>query len=246
MTSLDVPAFLLGDQVLVKERAGLILRRLLPADFDRLLRFRADIVAAVGNPEVSRLMLDEATFVSDALDPRNFAIGLFDNDRMVAQNSQFWPSDEDDLRSLGIYEYVRRRASASQITFAGGVMVDPRLRGSGLQKFLIEVRQIVASHVSREHHISTVSFANHFSWRNIMESGGRIIAIYEFEDPRFGQTRRMFMHASPAAKPLSEDKIWLDPTDIEAQRTLLAEGMVGTTFRNAATGLEIAYQRELD
>ncbi|WP_289295591.1 hypothetical protein [uncultured Reyranella sp.] len=241
----DVPAFLRGLDIVVKDRGDFILRRLFPSDFDCLLSFRENIVNSIGDPDILRLMPDEHSFVEAALNMGNFAIGLFDDRRMVAFNSQFWPSTDEDLHELHIYDCVRRRASASKITFAGGIMVDPEFRG-GLQKFLMEVRSTVASHVGRRHHISTVSFANPFSWRNIMEMGGRMIAIYEFDDPRYGHTSRMLMHASPKPKSLADDAIWVQSMDIEGQRVVLGRGMVGAAFRKAGSGFEIAYQTELN
>lgn len=244
MLDIDVRNLLAGKPLVLAQFDNLVLRRLAESDFGEVLAFRASVVGSVGNPEVLRLMPEEESYVRDSLDEKNFAIGLFSKDRLVAYNSQFWPQSDEDLRQLYIFDQTRTHAAPEEITYAGGVMVEPTLRGSGLQRLLIEARQLAAYSVGRRHHFSTVSFANHFSWRNVMETGGRVIAIYEFEDPRYGPTSRMFLHQSPKPRPLASEPTWVDPLDIATQRTLLASGHVGTGFRRTGNKVEIAYQIE--
>jgi len=246
MVALDIPALLAGRDIRLAETPQLVLRRLDRGDFECLRHFRAEIVAAIGDPDILRLMPEEEAYVADSLNAKNLAMGLFKRDRLVAYNSLFWPETDDDLRNLYIYDEARPRAAPREIAYAGGLMVDPLARGAGLQKLLIEVRQVTTYHVRRRHHFSTVSFANHFSWRNILEMGGRVVAVYEFEDPRYGHTRRMLTHQAPTPKALAPKEIWLAPLDIEAQRDLLVSGHVGTKFRLGSSGAEIAYQREID
>ncbi len=246
MLDIDVQELLDGRPLALPRHDSLLLRRLTEPDFDVVLGFRASVVASVGDPEILRLMPEEESYVRESLNDQNFAIGLFSNHRLVAYNSQFWPQTDEDLRQLYIYDQTQGRAAPGEITYAGGVMVEPNLRGTGLQKLLIEARQRAAYSVGRRHHFSTVSFANHFSWRNVITTGGRVISIYEFEDPRYGHTSRMFLHQSPNPRPLADETVWVDPLDIAAQRRLLDSGHVGARFRTEACRIQIAYQREAD
>lgn len=245
MMNLDAQGLLEGTRFVLPQQDNLVLSRLNAANFEDLLLFRANVVRRVGDPDILRLMPDEETYVRDSLDQRNFAIGVFSDRQLIAYNSQFWPQNDQELRELYIYDQTQGRAKPGEITYAGGVMVDPDLRGTGLQKLLIEARRIAAYSVGRRHHFSTVSFANHYSWRNVMETGGRVISIYEFEDPRYGYTRRMFLHQSPFPRPLAEETTWVDPLDIAAQYDLLACGHVGARFRSEGKRLQIAYQKEV-
>jgi len=242
---LNVPAVLAGDRIALPRASGFTLGRLGPSDYADLRNFRAEIVESIGNPDVIRLMPDEEQYVHECLDEKNFAVGLFDNKQLVAFNSLLWPSTDDELRELHIYEFVRSRALASTIAYAGGVMVHPSLRGRGFQKLLIEVRMVVTAHVGRPHHFSVVSFANVFSWRNILEMGGRVVGLFEFTDARYGDTSRLFTHQSPAPKPLSDHTIWVDSLDIEAQRRLLTDGLVGTEFRMLGAMAQLGYRHEI-
>lgn len=246
MLDIDAQSLLDGTRLVLAEHDDLVLVRLTGSDYDELLAFRAAIVESVANPEILRLMPEEESYVRESLAEKNFAIGLFRGDRLVAYNSQFWPVSDADLRELYIYGQTRPHAEPREITYAGGVMIDPTLRGTGLQKSLIEARRLAAYHVGRRHHFSTVSFANPFSWRNVIETGGRIIAIFDFEDPRYGPTSRMFLHQSPTPRHLVSEAVWVDPLDIAAQRALLASGHVGAHFRSAGDKTEIAYQRQVD
>lgn len=74
--------------------------------------------------------------------------------------------------------------------------------------------------------------------------GGRVIGLYEFTDARHGDTSRQFTHQSPAPKPLSDATVSVDSRDIEAQRTLLADGLVGTEFRMLGPMAQLGYRRD--
>jgi hypothetical protein len=246
MQSLDVPGFLAGAEINLPEISDMMLRRLGPHDYNVLLRFRAEIVSAIANPDVLRLMPHEEEFVEYSVHASNLAEGIFHNGKLVAYDSLFLPNSDDDLRSLHIYEHARKRAPATNIGSVGGIMVDAVYRGRGLQRLLARIRRVVASELGRPHHFATIGFANHFSWRNGLSGGWRLIDVFDFTDPRYGPTSRMLLYRNPAPQPLSEEKIWIDPLDISRQRTLLGNGLVGTEYRMSDGRVELAYQRECD
>jgi hypothetical protein len=245
MQPTDVPVFLSGANMKLPEVPELTLRRLVPADYDLVLRFRSDIVSGLANPDQLRLMPNEEQYVEDSLKSKNFAEGLFKDGRLVAYNSLFLPNNDDDLQELHIHELVKGRASPDELAYAGGVMVDPAYRGHSLQKLLIDVRKVVMAALGRPHHFATVGFGNYFSWRNILDSGARVVEVFDFEDPRHGPTSRMFTHLSPSPPPLSAEKTWMDSLDISGQRDLLHDGHVGTEYRVLDGRADIAYQQEI-
>ncbi len=104
---------------------------------------------------------------------------------------------------------------------------------------------VVTQEIGRPHHFATLGFANYFSWRNTLGMGGRVVAIYEFEDPRYGPTSRMLTHRAPAPPPLADQIVWLDCLDIAGQRECLRTGLVGTEYRMSSRRAEIGYRREV-
>jgi hypothetical protein len=245
MITLDVPALLAGSRTTASVGGEFTLRRLRPPDFTVLRDFRAEIVESVGDPDVIRLMPDEERYVHECLAENNFVFGLFDGDRLLAFNSSSWPATDEDLRELYIYDLVRPRAPASAIAYVGSTMVHALLRGRGVHRFLMRVRMAVSAHVGRQHHFATVSAANFHSWRNILRMGGRVIGLYEFTDPRYGETSRLFTHQSPAPKTLGDELEWVDSDAIEAQRSLLGGGLVGVEFRTLDSTAQLGYRREI-
>ena len=81
MLPADVTAFLSGAEIGLADSPGMTLRGLGPGDYDRLLAFRADIVSAIDNPALTRLMPNEEQFVRLSLHEDHLALGLFRDGR---------------------------------------------------------------------------------------------------------------------------------------------------------------------
>jgi len=245
MQPFDQSGLLSGADIGLAVLPDMVLRRLDPTDYDLLLRFRTEIVSAVANPDLLRLMPKEGEYVAESLHSQNLVMGLFQDSKLLAYDSLFLPNTDADLRELYIYEHTKGRAPAAEIAFAGGLMVAPAFRGHSLQRRLIEVRQAVMEKMRRPHQFSTVGFGNYFSWRNALATGARVVDVYDFVDSRYGPTSRMFCHWNPAAPPLAVETVWLDCLDIDSQRVCLKQRLVGTCYRMSNSRAEIGYRQEI-
>jgi hypothetical protein len=244
MQPFDVSAFLSGAEILLPEATGMILRRLVASDYAELLSFRSDVVSAIADPDIIRLAPNENEYVREMLHSDHVVLGLYRDNALTAFNGQFLPVTDEHLRGLLIDRHMLGRAKPSEITYAAGVMVAPQLRGQKLQALLIEARAHIMQTLGRPCHVATVAFSNHHSWRNILDSGARVISLFEFDDPRYGPTSRMLTFRTPTPPALVGETVWVDAKDFGRNRALLETGFVGTAYREHAGRLELSYRHE--
>ena len=105
-------------------------------------------------------------------------------------------------------------------------MVDPRLRGQGLQRLLVSMRVMLAVGLGRPHLLTRVAVINHVSLTNMLACDfvlRRVIVMH-------GTRLRYVLHRNLAAPPLrweAAEAIAIPLTDVERQREALACGLVG-------------------
>src|SRR5437868_3464453 len=94
---------------------------------------------------------------------------------------------------------------------------------------LTQGRRSITQQIGRTHHFAIAAFGNHFSWRNALGNGFKVVGIVDLTDPNYGNLTRMLLRWSQEASPL--ETIWVKARDIAEQRVLVSRNFVGTTFR---------------
>src|SRR5471030_1757931 len=116
MQPFDVSAFLSGVEILLPEATDMVLRRLGDSDYAELLSFRSDVVSAIADPDIIRLMPNENEYVREMLHSDHIALGLYQDNALVAFNGQFLPVTDEHLRGLLIDQHMLGRAKPGEIT----------------------------------------------------------------------------------------------------------------------------------
>jgi ribosomal protein S18 acetylase RimI-like enzyme len=110
-----------------------------------------------------------------------------------------------------------------EVAHVDGAGVDPAHRGRGFQRLLIAHRLNAAAAAGRRFVYSTASPRNTVSLNNLLDSGFVIVSLRQLFG---GQDRYILLHA-PYAAPVSHLVHLVEATDLDAQRNLLADGLVG-------------------
>lgn len=155
------------------EQAGslppdLTARMMMAEDADMIRALRAEVIAALDDPDFYDTRGETGDFVADHLGLVGVTAGLFAGERLVAYGALGLPGENDPNRGRDLDLPAAELRSVAHMASA---MASQTLRGRGLHHFLIDWRSATAIAAGRRHLITTVSTRNHQSWGHLAAHG---------------------------------------------------------------------------
>jgi hypothetical protein len=227
-----------GDVVTALEivsATGFEWRDLGPSDASMVYDLHRAASAAIGRPDLIRP--DTRAFFEAVLRGAGRIFGVFDASGLLAYGVLQWdlPPEEDARASFGLLP-------GAPLAKLNGAAVRPGQWGSGLHEQLIARRVEAARAMGIDNLCATAAPGNTRSWENLFNQGFTIRALRE----QYGGLLRFLMYRDLGAVGLPEgadEGAWCDAEDYEAQRSCLASGCCGVSWRKATDGRrEILYR----
>lgn len=199
-----------------------------PADLPALTAFRDRIFAAL--PDIDAYYPEVPEFVGWHLAERGRTLGVVSEGRILGcavlgVPLAGMPNFADDLPDLAI--------DPLSVAHISSCMVDPVLRGQGLQRLLVSMRILLALGLGRPNLLTRVAVINQVSLANMVLSGfvvRRIIVMH-------GTRLRYVLHRDMAAPPPlweASSAVAVPLSDVQQQRALLEQGMAGVALSGPA------------
>jgi len=215
---------------------GLAARTLGAADITALRALRAEVGAALPDPDLYVPEDDEAGFIAEHLGPRGQTIGLFADEaggvQLVAYAMLGLPGgaphavDRHLGRSLGW-----THGDCARTAELASCMVVPRWRGRGLQRALVASRLLLARAHGMARVLAIVSLHNHGSRHNLMACGLHVEHTGHWQGLQ-RQWMLLDLQAGPAqARAPHRPAQWLRGDDFAAQCAAAARAQLGVLER---------------
>jgi ribosomal protein S18 acetylase RimI-like enzyme len=200
------------------------------ADLPDLEAFRDRIFAAL--PDIDAYYPEAPEFVGSHLAERGRTLGVLSQGRMVGCAvlgipDAGMPNFVDDLQGQG------HAIDPLSVAHMCSCMVDPELRGQGLQRLLVAMRVLLAIGLGRPNLMTRVAVINHVSLANMIACGfvvRRVIVMH-------GTRLRYVLHRDMASPPVAwapDSAIAVPLADTQRQRELLSDGLTGVALTGPA------------
>lgn len=198
-------------------------RLLESTDFEALADLRAEVLAALPDPDCYVAETDEAAFFAEHREPHGQTIGVFDAaGRLVAYAMLGLPLADTpgNLAAVTGMDDASRAACAH----LSSCMVRPGWRGRGLQRTLLGARLALAHAQGRHLCLAVVSLRNHSSRHNMLRRGLHLAWVGEIDGLRRQVAMidlRHGLHSDPG------DERLIDSDDFDTQRQAITDGYRG-------------------
>lgn len=241
--SLSVSIFVSTEQLLYKATvrlsdgcsASFDLRFLGRNDLPELNAFRDRIFA--GLPDIDAYYPEDPEFAGWHLAERGRTLGVLCEGQLmgcavIGIPLDGMPNFAADIPDLGLDPLA--------VAHMCSCMVDPRLRGQGLQRLLVSMRVMLAVGLGRPHLLTRVAVINHVSLTNMLACDfvlRRVIVMH-------GTRLRYVLHRNLTAPPprwVAAEAIAVPLADIERQRDVLAHGLAGVAVAGPADDRRILF-----
>lgn len=206
-----------------------------PDDLAELVSFRDTIFA--GLPDIDAYFPEVPEFAAWHLAERGRTLGVLSEGRLIGcavigVPRTGMPNFSDDIPELGVPPLV--------VTHLCSCMIDPLVRGNGLQRLLVSLRLMVALGLGRPHVFTRVAVINRISLANMLACGlvlRRIIVMH-------GTRLRYVLHGDFSAPNVAwepRQEVTAAASDIERQKDLLRQGLVGVAARGKGAAGELVF-----
>ncbi len=241
-------------------RPGLAARRLGPDDAAAVARLRAEVLAALPDPDLYVGEDDADAFVHAHLGSgagaAGLTIGVHDAAGALVAYGMLGLPGAGDPEHLARWIGAGSAGLAATATLAS-CMVAPAWRGHALQRWLTGARLALAQAHGRRRVVALVSPHNHESRHNLLACGLRITWVgdwhglprqglaMDLEEPGAGApdtATGVTPGAATPAEPATDTLRWVAADDLAAQQRLIAAGAVAVAERRAGTGLRAVPQ----
>jgi ribosomal protein S18 acetylase RimI-like enzyme len=192
-----------------------------PADLPALMEVQEIVRQSLPDPDL--FQCEEESYYTRAMAAGGAAFGAFDGDRMAGFGLVIFPGAHPDNLCRDLPDAA---IDPREVAHLDGSAAHPAYRGHGIQRRLSELRMAYAAERGARHFLMTVSPGNPHSLRNHLNHGGfRVQALKR----KYSGVWRLILYRGLESEAPAVPGPWeccrLD--DLEAQRRLLAAGLVG-------------------